>query len=226
LAGDTDKFKTVILIPTYNEADNIYELAKRARVFGDVLVLDSSPNRDTEKEARRAGATVITFPVQVEIAGKLSSGFNRAVKDGYDWAITIDAGGSHELGEVLPDAHYDAVLGTRFAGGSISGTVWSRYLISRVAAAVFNALWFTRFRDVTSGHRAFSVEFLRRFDIGNYKSSHFDFHTETASKLMAHRARIKEVPISYKYGTSIFRPKYLFWAFVWLVYWRIKSFLS
>ena len=224
MAGDTDRPKTVVLIPTYNEADNIYELAKKARVFGDVLVLDSSPNRDTEREACRAGAKVITFPVCVEIAGKLSAGLTHAVKHDYEWAITVDAGGSHEVGEVLPDVHYDAVLGTRFTGGSVSNRKWSRYLISYLAAAVFNALWSTKFPDVTSGHRAFSVEFLKRFNISDYRSSHFDFHTETASKLMAHNARIKEVPISYTYGTSTFRPKYLFWALVWLAYWRIKSF--
>ena len=224
MAGDTDKLKTVILIPTYNEADNIYELAKRARVFGDVLVLDSSPNKDTEKEAHRAGATVVTFPACVGIAGAISSGFNYAIKNHYDWAITIDAGGSHALGDVRPDVSCDAVLGTRFTGGSITGKRWSRYLISRTAAAIFNGLWFTKFRDITSGHRAFSVEFLKRFDIGKYKSSHFDFHAETASKLMAHNARVKQAPISYTYGTSRFRPKYLFWAFMWLVYWRIKSF--
>lgn len=225
MAGDTDKLKTVILIPTHNEADNIYELAKRARVFGDVLVLDNSPNRDTEEEARRAGAEVITFPACVKIAGQVSAGFSYAVKNDYDWVVTIDAGGSHEVGEVLPDVHYDAVLGVRFTGGSVSNRKWSRCLISYFAAAVFNALWSTKFSDVTSGHRAFSVEFLRRFNISDYKSSHFDFHTETASKLMAYKARIKEVPISYTYGTSSFRPKYLFWAFVWLAYWRAKSFL-
>jgi len=228
MEGNRPDAKTLIIIPTHKESDNIYNLAKRCLLFGDVIVIDNSPMGDkTEATAKSAGARTIRLPENVKIAGQVSSGLMFAIRHNYDWAITIDAGESHEIGDVLPCPNCDVVLGVRFGYPHLlRNKIPYRYVISRIGTLLFNITWESKLRDVTSGHRAFSVEFLRRFDIGNYKSSHFDFHTETASKLMAYQARIKEVPISYKYGTSTFRPKYLFWAFVWLVYWRTKSFLS
>ena len=222
---DTAKPKTLVLIPTYKESATIYDLVKRCREYGDVCVLDSSPHGDeTEAIAKKAGATVKRYPVEVEIAGKISSGFNTAIKGNYDWAITIDAGLSHKPGQVLSDDRYDVVFGSRFFRHKyLYNRKLRRYLISRCAACFFNFIWGTRYRDVTSGYRAYSVPFLRSIDVSDYRSQHFEFHTEMAAKFTACGARVKEVPIQYTYGGSTFKWKYIPLAMKRVLQWRFKK---
>lgn len=126
----------VIVIPAYNEASTITGVVTRARSLGAVIVVDDGSHDGTPRLARQAGADVISLGGNSGYEAALSAGIQSAIGHGYDFAITMDADGQHEvvsaqaLIEALGDA--DIAVGLRrkkqrameWAAGWIGSVLW------------------------------------------------------------------------------------------------------
>jgi glycosyltransferase involved in cell wall biosynthesis len=106
-----------IVIPAYNEAATIAGVVARARCLGDVIVVDDGSRDDTSQLAREAGAHVLALSGNTGYEGALNAGVQFAVGRNYDFAMTMDADGQHDVAsaraliQALGDA--DVAIGLR-----------------------------------------------------------------------------------------------------------------
>jgi len=157
----------IIIIPTYNEADNIPELVSRIRASMNgtrILVVDDSPNELTRETALDNGCIVNYTP-------KIKRGLSKAVLDGIktakevegcDRVIIMDADLQHPP-EVLPSIHQalednDFVIASRYIkDGGIANWSWKRKLISRCANLLASPLTLFKVKDSMSGFAGFRL---------------------------------------------------------------------
>ncbi|GBC83542.1 Undecaprenyl-phosphate mannosyltransferase [bacterium HR10] len=200
-----------IVIPTYNERENIARLIAELRVHapaaGVVVVDDDSPDGTAEvvEEIAAVDARVHVLRRQ----GRRS--FARSVAEGMLWAlargpqfvIQMDADLSHHpryIGDLLRAAdEADLVIGSRYVGGRVSVVQWPlwRLTLSVFANAYVRAITRLPVFDTTSGFRCWRAEALRAIDLPSIRSEGYAFQIETLYR--AHRCgcRIVEVPIIF-----------------------------
>ncbi|WP_258534365.1 polyprenol monophosphomannose synthase [Streptomyces sp. PT12] len=200
----------LVIIPTYNEADNIAPLIKRLRLAVpacDILVADDNSPDGTGKIADE----IADADAQVHVlhrAGKEGlgaayvAGFHWGLERGYDVLIEMDGDGSHRpedlprLLTALRDA--DLVLGSRWIpGGRIVN--WPRYreLISRGGSAYSRLVLGMPVRDVTGGFRAFRGHVLAGMELGDVVSQGYCFQVDLLHRTLAAGHRVAEVPITF-----------------------------
>ena len=203
--------RTLIVTPTYLEADNIEEFLRRARTAvpaADVLVVDdNSPDGTADRAEARAAELgqieVLRRPAKTGLGTAYRAGFTVGVERGYDVLVQIDADLSHDPA-ALPtlldqiDRGADLVVGSRYvAGGSIPHWPWFRRALSkwgnRYAAFVLG----TGVADATSGYRAYRAETLKAIDFAATRAKGYGFQIETAYRAWKWGGRIVEVPITF-----------------------------
>jgi dolichol-phosphate mannosyltransferase len=200
----------VVIIPTYNERDNLEWIVGRVRAAvpaADVLVVDDNSPDGT---GRLADALVEGDP-QVHVlhrAGKdglgaaYREGMRWALAAGYDAIVEMDADGSHAP-EQLPSllarlADSDVVVGSRWVtGGRVEGWALERELLSRAGSAYARFALGVPVRDVTGGFRAFSADALRRIDLDAVLSQGYCFQIDMIWHAAVRGLRIAEVPITF-----------------------------
>lgn len=219
----------LVVVPAYNEADSIEEVARRAARHADVCVVDDASTDGTAELVEGLERVhCIRHQRNTHIAEGILDGFRHALDAGYDFCITMDAGLSHDP-DAIPDfqarSDADLVLGYRSAREKVPGY---RKAISAGANLLMNMALARRplpwggagLRDCTSGYRMYSrraVELLTRVPL---RSRAFDFHIEALA--VVHRAglRVVEVPITYRFSNSSLQPAIVWealrtWASLW-----------
>jgi dolichol-phosphate mannosyltransferase len=203
--------RTLIVVPTYNEADNIDEMLRRVRVAvpeNDVLVVDDSSPDGTARLAEAVGAElgridVLHRPDKQGLGEAYRAGFSLGIERGYDSFVQIDADLSHDPA-VLPqllatlDAGADMVIGSRYVpGGSIPHWPWFRRAISRWGNRYAGLVLGLKVRDATSGFRAHRLHALRAIGFETTRSKGYGFQIETAYRVWRAGGRIEEIPIEF-----------------------------
>jgi len=200
----------IVLIPTYNERENLEPLIPRvlqAAPQADVLLIDDESPDGTADHARHLFGREPRFAVLRRAAPR---GLGRSYVDGYLHALAagyariaqMDADLSHDP-DCLPallDAALDAdvALGSRYCpGGAVRDWPIRRILLSRFANAYVRAVAGVPARDSTSGFRCYTREALLRIGVDQIVSNGYAFQVEMTFR--AHRAglRIAEVPITF-----------------------------
>jgi glycosyltransferase involved in cell wall biosynthesis len=186
-------------VPTYNEEHEIDSLLARIRehVGGAVLFVNDGSSDRTRERLERAGADVLSHPINLGYAQALKSGIGVALRRGYDYCVFLDADGQHdpaEIGGLVGSLHAnraDLVLGSRFC----RPTGYESTPVRRAGMVAFAALasWFTRQRitDPTSGFKVLS----RRAMEATVGKVFGDFHAELLVYLSALGFKIVEEPI-------------------------------
>ena len=205
--------KPIILIPTYNESIAIVELLNSlseihlTRNF-DVLVLDdNSPDKtaDIVDSLSLPWVRVLRRPGKAGLGAAYRAGFAEVLALGnYTHVVTMDADGSHRV-EDLPamlDARHNSqlsiTLGTRWIkGGSVVNWPLTRQLLSRAGTAYARIALRIPLHDLTGGFRVYSVELLKRLNLGQMTATGYCFQIEMAmASDLAGASRI-EVPITF-----------------------------
>jgi dolichol-phosphate mannosyltransferase len=198
--------RTLVIIPAYNEAGTIAEVVTRSVPYGSVLVVnDASRDRTGEIAAAIPGCTVIHHRTNTHIPGAILDGFRYALAENYDYAVTMDAGLSHDpdfLGPLIAQPPSDLVLTYR---PSAVDTPWYRRALSRTATHLVNAalrqprwkVWRRGYRDVTSGYRRYSRRAIRAVVEAPMVCRSFDFHFEALAVVRYADLSITELPIRY-----------------------------
>ncbi len=199
-----------MVVPTYNEADNlawIVDRLLRAVPHSDVLVVDDASPDGTGRIADHlaAGDPRVSVVHRTEKAGLGAAylhGFDVALRAGYDVVGEMDADGSHQPEQLhrLLDAlsHADLVIGSRWVpGGSVVN--WSPF---RKALSVGGNLYARLLlgipvRDVTAGFRLFRATTLRAIDLRGVDSVGYCFQVDLTLRTVQAGLRVREVPIDF-----------------------------
>jgi len=203
--------RTLVVIPTYDEAANINEVLSRLRAAvptADVLVVDDSSPDGTADLARATGAElgqidVLVRPKKDGLGNAYRAGFRLGFDRGYDRLVQMDADLSHDpaaLPSLLArlDEGAAGVIGSRYVpGGSIPHWPWHRRALSKWGNRYTNLLLRTQIRDATSGYRAYDAQTLEGIDIFDTRAKGYGFQIETAYRIARGGGRLDEVPISF-----------------------------
>jgi dolichol-phosphate mannosyltransferase len=207
--------KTLIIIPTYNEIENLPRMIPALESLNrglEILVVDDGSPDGTGAWVRGQQATKPHLHL-IERSGKqgLGSayvrGFRDALEKNYDYVFEMDADFSHDPAyiadflEAVRDA--DLVIGSRYIHGvNVVNWPMSRLLLSYFANMY--ARWITGMpvRDATGGFKCFRVSALRKLDLDRISSGGYSFQIEVNYKLWKQGCRLKEIPIIFKDRTA------------------------
>ncbi len=205
-----DLGRIVVVIPTYNEVENLPLITRRVRTSvpeAHILVADDNSPDGTAKVADALAAEddhvhVMHRLGKEGLGAAYLAGFSWALDNGFDVVVEMDADGSHQP-EQLPlllDAlrSADLVLGSRWVpGGTVVNWPKSREILSK------GGNWYTRralripLQDATGGYRAFRADTLRSLDLDGVGSAGYIFQVDLAYRTLSKGLRVKEVPIEF-----------------------------
>ena len=206
--------KAIVMIPTYNERENIIQLLDEILKLTDkirerleiVVVDDNSPDKtwklvqDYGKKDKRIHLLLRKGERGRGLAG--IEGFRYCLKHNADYLIEMDADFSHHpryIPSLLREIKkYDVVLGSRAVkGGKQLRRGVLRYLITALANLYIRLLLGLNVKDCNSGFRCFRREVLEKIGLGSLKSIGPDIVQEVLFKCHSNRFSIKEVPIVF-----------------------------
>lgn len=224
--------KVFVVIPTFNEAENIKELTERILelhpTFNIIIVDDNSPDGTGEiadsvaREDPRI--TVVHRAKKAGLGTAYVEGFGFALKMGADLILEMDADFSHGpeyIQELLrASSSHDLVIGSRYSNGvRVEGWSLRRLLLSRFANMFVSYVTRLPVRDATSGFRCYRRRVLEGIGLRNITSDGYAFQIEMAYQACRQNFSIFEVPIIFKErkrGVSKISRSVIFEAF-WLV---------
>lgn len=202
--------RVLVLIPTYNERDNLPTIVRRVRASvpeADLLVLeDNSPDGTGQVADELAAAddhVKVLHRAGKEGLGKAYlAGFDWGLDRGYDALVEIDADGSHRP-EHLPAmltalADADVVIGSRWiAGGEVVNWPLRRKVLSVGANLYIRMMLGMPVNDATAGYRIYRADALRTIGLDDVESHGYCFQTDLTWKAILAGLRVVEVPISF-----------------------------
>ncbi|MFF1651552.1 polyprenol monophosphomannose synthase [Streptomyces sp. NPDC058240] len=202
--------RILVIIPTYNEAENIKPIVSRVRAAvpdADILVADDNSPDGTGKVADEIAAgdsqvQVLHRKGKEGLGAAYLAGFRWGSEHGYGVLVEMDADGSHQPEELprlltaLKGA--DLVLGSRWVpGGRVVNWPKSREMISRGGSTYSRLLLGLRTRDVTGGYRAFRAETLDGIGLDQVASQGYCFQVDLARRAVEAGYHVVEVPITF-----------------------------
>lgn len=228
-----------IIIPTYNEKENIAKLAKavfdlKISELEIIVVDDNSPDKTAdvvEKLSVTHPIHLIKRPAKLGLGSAYLTGFKKALSLDAEFIFEMDADLSHDPADIprMLDTikNADMVIGSRkIADGKIIGWGWTRKLMSD------GAMWFSRImlglktRDVTAGYRLFRREVLENINLENIKSNGYAFQEEMLYRVEKAGFRVCEVPVIFidrQEGRSKLSKKDIFEFFLIILRLKFKN---
>lgn len=193
--------KTLIIIPAYNEADNIERviemLEQTVPQYDYVVVNDGSKDR-TADICRERGYSLIDLPVNLGLTGAVQAGMRYAYRMGYDAAIQIDGDGQHspeyipEMEKMMQEENCDLVCGSRFVKEEKPKTL--RMLGNTIISKAIHLTTGKTMSDPTSGMRLFSRKIIRSFAY----ELNFGPEPDTISYLLRCGLKMEEIQVTMK----------------------------
>jgi dolichol-phosphate mannosyltransferase len=231
--------RVIIVMPTYNERQNLEIMAGRIRESvpeADLLVVDDNSPDGTGDLADKLAEVDLRVQVlhRTEKAGlgrAYVAGFTRALDSGYDLIVEMDADGSHrpeDLPSLLAAARgADAVIGSRYVpGGTVVNWPRSREFLSR-GANIYNRIMLgVRVMDATGGFRVYRAATLRAIDLNGIESAGYCFQIDMTLRVLQAGLKITEVPITFverELGASKMSNTVILEAFTRVAQWGISA---
>jgi dolichol-phosphate mannosyltransferase len=203
--------RTLVVTPTYLEAENITEFLTRLRAAvpeADVLVVDDNSPDGTgdlaEQAARELGQIeVLHRPGKSGLGVAYRAGFAVGLERDYEVLVQIDADLSHDPA-ALPtllrtlDEGADLVIGSRYVpGGSVPHWPLHRRALSRYGNSYTSFALRTGVKDATAGYRAYRADMLRQVRYDTTRAVGYGFQIELAYRVSRAGGKIVEVPITF-----------------------------
>jgi dolichol-phosphate mannosyltransferase len=227
--------KTVVIVPTYNERENLPALVDRVLGLGlplDLLIVDDNSPDGTgsladELSSRQPRLHVLHRPQKDGLGRAYCAGFAWALARDYEFVFEMDGDFSHNPADIpkflAAAADADLVLGSRYCRG-IRVINWplSRLLLSLCAAKYVRVITGMPFTDPTGGFKCFRRRALESIELQRVRSNGYSFQIELTHQLWRQGQRIAEVPIIFtdRYqGTSKMSGRIVREA-LWMV-WRL-----
>jgi dolichol-phosphate mannosyltransferase len=232
------QMRPLVIIPTYNEAENIERILRRIAdslpEAGVLVVDDGSP--DGTGDLVKAVAAELPDVHLMARSGKSGlgsayrAGFTWGLQQGYDALIEMDADFSHDPA-VLPailaplSEGYDLSIGSRYVkGGAIPNWARHRHLLSRGGNRYASMVLGLHVADSTAGFRAYSADIMRKLDLNVIRAEGYGFQIEMTYRAKQHGAAIVEVPITFvdrAAGESKMSSRIVFEALALVTWWGL-----
>ncbi len=235
--------RTLVVLPTYEEAENIAEVLRRLKAAvpaADVLVVDDASPDGTAEIAKAAGAELGGVDVMIR-AGKAGlgsayrAGFAEGIRQGYDVLVEMDSDLSHDPA-ALPtllravEAGADLAVGSRYIpGGSIPEWSFRRRALSRWGNRYAGMALDLPLADATSGYRAYLADTVAGLDLPTVRADGYGFQIEMAYRVARRGGRIVEVPIEFvdrERGTSKMSTRIIVEALLLVTWWGVRDYPS
>ena len=203
--------KTLVVIPTFNEAENIGRLIPQILEQDvndlDIMVVDdASPDgtarivEDLAKNDKRIG--IIKRSGKLGLGTAYVAGFKHALENNYDYIIEMDADFSHDPKEIMnlleKGKEYDVVIGSRYLTG-VNVVNWPlrRLVLSMGASMYTRMITGMKIRDCTSGYKCFKREVMEAIDLDSITSDGYSFQIELNFKALHKGFKLLEIPIVF-----------------------------
>lgn len=167
LGGDADpvskQHRLCVVVPAFNEGRSVFDVVRRINASlpdAHVVVVNDGSTDDTASQAYLAGAAVVSLPINLGIGGAVQTGYQYALRHGFEFAMQIDGDGQHDPAEAprvlapLFDGTADVTIGSRWLGRGAFESPSGRRLGMRVLAVLVRWKTGGSFTDTTSGFRA------------------------------------------------------------------------
>ena len=196
--------KILIIIPAYNESENIAglvnEISTKYPQYDYVVINDCSTDQ-TPNILSDMNANHLNLPVNLGIGGGVQTGYRYAMEHGYEIAVQIDGDGQHDPKYIkdviapIESGQADAAIGSRFIEKEGFQSTLSRRLGINLLSTLIRVLCGVRVRDVTSGMRAVNQKM-----IAEYANNYAQDYPEPEAILTAgiKKARVVEVPVQMR----------------------------
>jgi dolichol-phosphate mannosyltransferase len=228
--------QSLIIIPTYNEADNVSKIIPAVLAqnegFQVLIVDDNSPDGTATliKEMQQTNSRIhlIERPNKMGLGTAYVAGFKYALLNGFNFVFEMDADFSHDptmllnLWEKTKD--YDLIIGSRYVSG-VNVVNWPlrRLILSYSANLYTRIITGLPVKDATAGFKCYRRAVLESFDLDSIKSNGYSFQIETNYLAWKHGFRLYEVPIVFtdrREGVSKMS-KHIVYEAAWMV-WKLK----
>ncbi len=231
-----DPAKVVIVVPTYNEIENVERLVEAVCGYQPgvniLFVDDSSPDGTAalikKMQQKRDCIHLLERPVKEGLGRAYIAGFKVALEKGFEYIFEMDADFSHDPKEV-PNflkaiETNDLVLGSRYIKG-VNVVNWPlrRLLLSYFANMYTRIVTGLPIQDATGGFKCFRREVLEKIDLDTIESNGYGFQIELSFKAWKKGFRVKEIPIIFvdrQFGESKLS-KNIMWEAIFLV-WKLR----
>ncbi len=190
--------KLLILIPAYNEAENIERVVENLKEnhseYDYVVVNDGSKDK-TYDICKQKGYNVIDLPINLGLAGGFQAGVKYAYRKGDDYVIQFDADGQHLPEYIQPmieeiEKGYDIVIGSRFVNEKKPFT--ARMLGSRLISLAIKITTGQWIKDPTSGMRMYNRNCMKEYA----QEVNYGPEPDTVSYLVKNGAKVSEIQVS------------------------------
>lgn len=205
-----DKFKALVIIPTYNEMDNLPKLIPDVLSQDnsiDILIVDDNSPDGTAKFVEDLALQnnrihILKREKKMGLGTAYIAGFRHALKNNYDFIFEMDADFSHNPNELKNFLNAikenDLVLGSRYINGvRVLNWPMQRLLLSFFASVYTRIITGMPIRDATGGFKCFRRKVLEAIDLNKVKSNGYSFQIEMTFKAYAKGFKIKEIPIVF-----------------------------
>jgi dolichol-phosphate mannosyltransferase len=226
----------LIIIPTYNEKENIVPLLERLMELPhglDVLVVDDNSPDGTaalvqDMMRREPRIHLLSRPGKLGLGSAYRDGFRYALEQGAEYIFEMDADFSHDpvvIGEFLAAAQdADVVLGSRYLNG-VRVVNWplNRLILSRTANVYTRIITRLPVYDATGGYKCFRRRALEGIRLDRVRSDGYAFQIEVSFKCWKRGFKLKEIPIVFvdrRAGVSKMNRR-IIWEAAWMV-WRLR----
>jgi len=201
--------RTLVVIPTFNEKDNLEPIVRAVHSYVDVdvLVVDDGSPDGTGAIADRLAATdprihVLHRQGKQGLGTAYIAGFRFAIERGYERVCEMDADFSHAPWDlprlVFAGESAELVIGSRYVkGGCTVGWDFRRRLLSRGANLYARTILASGIRDNTAGFRCFHTAALQQLDLAAVSAQGYAFQIEMAFRMVRAGFRVREIPIHF-----------------------------
>ena len=204
-----------LILPTYNEAENIEALVRAAlpvlastRLAQTILIVDDASPDGTGRIADRLASELSEVQVlhrahKDGLGRAYLAGFGRALSAGADLIMQMDSDFSHDPADlprlISAAGAADVALGSRYVpGGGVTNWAWSRRLLSRGGCTYARLILGVPVRDLTGGFKCWNRSALDRVDLGGVDAHGYGFQIEMTYRAIKAGLTVTEVPIVFR----------------------------
>jgi dolichol-phosphate mannosyltransferase len=231
-------YKTLVIIPTYNEAENILKIipevlknSSRDNEFYILVVDDNSPDNTANlvEDLNNRNVFILKRDKKSGLGTAYIAGFRYAIEKNYDFVFEMDADFSHDpkylkdfIQKILDG--YDLVIGSRYING-ISVLNWPlrRLILSYLASVYARMVTGLKVMDTTAGFMCYRVSALKHINLDQVTSNGYSFQIEMKFKFYKKGFKILEIPILFidrREGESKMSRKVVYEAY--FMVWKLK----
>lgn len=235
--------RTLIVVPTHNEAANITTLLEQLHVYvadADVVVIDDASTDATRAlvRARMDGTEhlrLIERPDKRGLGDAYREAFKLGIADGYDLLVQIDADLSHDpsalpLMLAVAERGIPVVIGSRYIpGGTVTGWPRRRTWLSRWANRYVAVMLGLAVNDATAGYRVYRTEALDAVGLDDLQASGYGFQVEMTYRAVRAGLAVVEIPIAFRdrvAGQSKMDRRVVIEAFRLVTAWGVRDLVS